>query len=109
MAKKCVHIDQTRAVAPRTDGCEQCLLTGDEWVHLRLCLSCGNVGCCDDSKNGHATAHFNSTHHPIIESLEPGDGWRWCYVDDILIPSEVHEDSQDVMSKSAFCAASSIR
>lgn len=89
MAKKCAHIDQTREATPRTDGCEECLLTGDEWVHLRLCLSCGHVGCCDDSKNKHATAHFDSTRHPIIESLEPGEGWRWCYVDETLIPSEV--------------------
>jgi len=58
-------------------------------VHLRLCLTCGHVGCCDDSKNKHATAHFNSTHHPIIESLEPGEGWRWCYVDEVLVPSEI--------------------
>jgi DNA integrity scanning protein DisA with diadenylate cyclase activity len=58
-------------------------------VHLRLCLTCGHVGCCDESKNKHATAHFNSTRHPIIESLEPGEGWRWCYVDKVLIPSEI--------------------
>ncbi len=89
MGKKCGHIDQTRTVTERTDGCEECLLAGDEWVHLRLCLSCGHVGCCDDSKNKHATAHFKSTSHPIIESLEPDEGWRWCYVDEILIPSEV--------------------
>ena len=89
MAKKCGHIDQAREITPRTDGCEECLRTGDEWVHLRLCLYCGHVGCCDDSKNKHATAHFKSTSHPIIESLEPDEGWRWCYVDEILIPSEV--------------------
>ncbi len=89
MGKKCGHIDQTRTATARTDGCEECLLAGDEWVHLRLCLSCGHVGCCDDSKNKHATAHFKSTSHPIIESLEPDEGWRWCYVDEILIPSEV--------------------
>jgi len=89
VAKKCGHIDQAREITPRTDGCEECLRTGDEWVHLRLCLYCGHVGCCDDSKNKHATAHFKSTSHPIIESLEPDEGWRWCYVDEILIPSEV--------------------
>jgi hypothetical protein len=89
MGKKCGHIDHTHEVTPPTDGCEECLLTGDEWVHLRLCLTCGHVGCCDDSKNTHATAHFNSTRHPIIESLEPDEGWRWCYIDEILIPSEV--------------------
>ena len=89
MAKKCGHIDQAREITPRTDGCEECLRTGDEWVHLRLCLYCGHVGCCDDSKNKHATAHFKSTSHPLIESLEADEGWRWCYVDEILIPSEV--------------------
>ena len=58
-------------------------------MHLRLCLTCGHVGCCDDSKNKHATAHFHLTGHPVIESLEPGEGWRWCYVDEVLIPSEI--------------------
>jgi len=74
---------------PRTDGCEECLQARDEWVHLRLCLTCGHVGCCDDSENKHATAHFHLTGHPVIESLEPGEGWRWCYVDEVLIPSEI--------------------
>ena len=103
MAGKCTHIEKTRAVPPRTDGCEECLLTGDDWLHLRLCISCGHVGCCDDSKNKHATAHFDATHHPVIESLEPGEGWRWCYVDEILIPSEADfvdapfEERRDVM------------
>ena len=103
MANKCAHIDQTRASSPRANGCEECLRTGDEWVHLRLCLSCGHVGCCDDSRNKHATAHFHSTDHPVIESLEPGEGWRWCYVDQVLIPSEIHvadeppEGSQNLM------------
>jgi diadenylate cyclase len=87
--KSCTHTDQIRAIAPRSDGCEDCLRTREEWVHLRLCLTCGHVGCCDDSKNKHATAHFESTSHALIESLEPGEGWRWCYVDEILIPSEV--------------------
>jgi hypothetical protein len=89
VARNCTHTDQIRAVTPRTNGCEECLRTGDDWVHLRLCLTCGHVGCCDESKNKHATAHFNSTRHPIIESLEPGEDWRWCYVDKVLIPSEV--------------------
>jgi diadenylate cyclase len=103
MAGKCTHIEQTEAVPPRTDGCEECLLTGDEWLHLRLCISCGHVGCCDDSKNKHATAHFNATQHPVIESLEPGEGWRWCYVDEILMPPEADfvdapfEERRDMM------------
>lgn len=84
MAKNCSHLDQIQAVSPLTAGCEECLRTGDDWVHLRLCLKCGHVGCCDDSKNKHATAHFHATGHPVIESLEPGENWRWCYLDEIL-------------------------
>ena len=88
----CTHLDQSRTSStPRTDGCEECLRTGDNWVHLRLCPTCGKVGCCDDSKNKHATAHFHSTRHPIIESLEPGENWRWCYLDEILLSSEINE------------------
>jgi len=91
VAKKCSHLDQIQAVTPLTAGCEECLRTGDNWVHLRLCLTCGQVGCCDDSKNKHATAHFHSTYHPVIESLEPGESWRWCYVDEILLAPEIKE------------------
>jgi uncharacterized UBP type Zn finger protein len=69
-----------RDVTPSADGCEDCLEIGDDWVHLRLCLTCGHVGCCDDSPNRHATAHFQHTQHPIIRSFEPGESWRWCYV-----------------------------
>src|SRR6266568_6017813 len=69
---KCTHLDQVRNVAPRTpEGCEECLRTGSRWVHLRLCLSCGHVGCCDNSPNKHATKHFHTTHDPIIQSFEP--------------------------------------
>jgi diadenylate cyclase len=100
MAKKCAHIEQSRAVIPRTNGCEACLLTGDEWVHLAFCLTCGHVGCCIDSKNRHAAAHYDSTRHPLIESLQPGGGWRWCYVDEILIVDELSEESQNVMHDS---------
>ncbi len=91
MAKKCSHLDDLQAVKPLSDGCEECLRTGDEWEHLRLCLTCGHVGCCDDSKNKHATAHFHSTGHPVIESLEPGEGWRWCYLDEIPLAAEIKE------------------
>ncbi len=91
MAKSCAHTDHLQAVKPRSDGCEECLRTGDEWEHLRLCLTCGHVGCCDDSKNKHATAHFHSTGHPVIESLEPGEGWRWCYLDEIPLAAEIKE------------------
>jgi len=80
----CTHLGTIKRVTPNTpDGCEECLKTGDEWVHLRLCMACGHVGCCDDSKNKHATKHFRATKHPIIRSLEPGESWYWCYVDEV--------------------------
>lgn len=66
-----------------TEGCEDCLKTGDKWVHLRICLVCGHVGCCDSSPNRHATRHFEETGHPLIRSIEPGEQWSWCYVDEI--------------------------
>jgi tellurite resistance protein TerC len=81
----CTHLDQIRDVQPRTQGCEECLKTGDRWVQLRLCLSCGHVGCCDSSKNKHATAHFHASGHPIIRTLQPGDSWKWCYVDKLMV------------------------
>ena len=81
MQAECTHLDQIQDVSPSADGCEDCLKTGDNWVHLRICLVCGHVGCCDNSKNKHATQHFHATGHPLIQSLEPGETWRWCYVD----------------------------
>jgi hypothetical protein len=81
----CTHLDQVREVAPSSRGCEACLRTGDRWVHLRVCLSCGHVGCCDSSKNRHATAHFWGTSHPIARSFEPGEDWRWCYIDEVVV------------------------
>jgi uncharacterized UBP type Zn finger protein len=83
--QQCDHIDQIRDVEPSAHGCEECLKTGDAWVHLRKCLVCGHVGCCDQSPNRHATAHFHATEHPIIRSFEPGEDWRWCYVDEVLV------------------------
>jgi len=79
----CTHLGAVKTDRPRADGCEECLKMGDAWVHLRLCRTCGHVGCCDDSKNKHATKHFHSTKHPIITSLEPGERWSWCYVDEV--------------------------
>ena len=79
----CTHLDQVQDVKPRTRGCEECLKKGDRWVHLRLCLSCGHVGCCDSSENRHATEHFRATGHPVIRSLEPGEDWGWCYIDEV--------------------------
>ena len=81
----CPHLDGLIAASPRTQGCEECLRSGDSWVHLRVCLSCGHVGCCDSSKNRHATAHFWASRHPIVRSLEPGEDWRWCYVDETVV------------------------
>ena len=90
MAKECSHLEDARGkeAEPRTKGCEECLKTGDSWVHLRLCETCGHVGCCDDSKNRHATAHFRTTRHPVIRSFEPGESWRYCYVDDQMSESD---------------------
>ncbi len=82
----CKHTDQIHLPAhPRTNGCEECLKSGDRWVHLRTCLECGHVGCCDSSKNTHATKHFRSTHHPLVQSAEPGEDWIWCYVDEVVM------------------------
>ena len=84
----CTHLDQIRQVTPRTpQGCEECLKTGSRWVHLRLCLECGHVGCCDSSPNKHATKHFHKTTHPIVRSFEPGEAWGWCYADQIELDS----------------------
>ena len=87
MAKSsCGHIkDHMKSVKPSSKGCEDCLKTGDTWVHLRMCLECGHVGCCDSSKNRHARAHFAATQHPIIQSAERGEKWRWCYIDEIYV------------------------
>ena len=86
MSVPCTHLDQIRDVNPRTpEGCEECLQIGDSWVHLRLCLICGHVGCCDSSKNKHATKHFHTTAHPIMQSFEPGEDWLWCFVDEVAL------------------------
>jgi uncharacterized UBP type Zn finger protein len=88
MAAECSHLDQIRITSTDEDVCEECLKMGDTWVHLRLCMECGNVGCCDSSKNQHATKHFRKSKHPLMRSIEPGEEWVWCYVDEI-IPGEV--------------------
>jgi tellurite resistance protein TerC len=84
-AKGCTHLDQIAAVEPTSDGCEECLKTGERWVQLRMCLKCGHVGCCDSSKNRHATAHFQATGHPVMRSIEPGESWKWCYIDRTML------------------------
>lgn len=81
----CPHLDQVREVEPRTEGCEECLATGGRWVHLRMCRTCGHVGCCDSSPNRHATAHFRESGHPIVRSIEPGESWSWCYADEVVV------------------------
>lgn len=82
---ECGHLDQIRDVSPSAAGCEDCLAIGDTWVHLRMCLVCGKSGCCDASKNKHASAHYRSSGHPLVRSLEPGESWIWCYVDRALV------------------------
>ena len=80
----CTHLDQIRIEPPESvKGCEDCLRTGDRWVHLRVCLTCGHVGCCDSSPNRHATKHAHGSGHPIVRSAEPGEEWSWCYVDEV--------------------------
>jgi uncharacterized UBP type Zn finger protein len=85
MSELCSHLDQVAIseLPASVEGCEECLRDGGKWLHLRICLSCGHVGCCDDSPNRHATAHSHETSHPIIRSLEPGEEWCWCYADDV--------------------------
>jgi hypothetical protein len=89
----CTHLDQVKIteLPESVDGCKECLETGGKWLHLRICLECGQVGCCDDSPNRHASKHANSDGHPIIRSIEPGEDWSWCYIDEVMmrIP-EVH-------------------
>ncbi|HEY8670382.1 MAG TPA: UBP-type zinc finger domain-containing protein [Terriglobales bacterium] len=84
MADECTHLDQIKIKTTHKHGCEECLKTGDRWVHLRLCMICGQVGCCDSSKNKHATKHYHATSHPLVRSIEPGESWIWCYVDDVF-------------------------
>jgi uncharacterized UBP type Zn finger protein len=86
MATECAHVAQVDLHhAANSRGCEECLKSGDTWVHLRVCLSCGHVGCCDSSKNKHATKHFHRSKHPMVRSGEAGENWAWCYVDELFI------------------------
>ncbi len=78
----CSHLDQIKDVMPQSAGCPECIASDSEWVHLRMCLVCGHVGCCDSSPNKHATEHFHSTKHPVMRSIEPGEQWGWCFVDE---------------------------
>ena len=82
--QRCTHLDTIRTVTPSAAGCEDCLRIGSEWLHLRLCRTCGHVGCCDQSQHQHAKRHFEITKHPIIEGYDPPEGWGWCYVDEAM-------------------------
>ncbi len=84
MDEGCSHLGTIKTVTPSALGCEECLKTGSPWVHLRLCRTCGHVGCCDSSPNKHATKHFHRTKHPIVEGYDPPEGWGWCYVDEVM-------------------------
>jgi uncharacterized UBP type Zn finger protein len=88
VAMKCTHTNQIKITKTDKHVCEDCIKTGDRWVHLRMCLECGHVGCCDSSKNKHATKHFHQSKHPLVRSVEPGEQWVWCYVDEIA-PGEI--------------------
>jgi uncharacterized UBP type Zn finger protein len=79
----CSHLDQIHDVKPHTTGCEECMKAGQRWVHLRMCLSCGHVGCCDTSPGKHATKHFKETGHAVMQSMEPGEDWAWCFIDEV--------------------------
>jgi uncharacterized UBP type Zn finger protein len=83
MAKRCTHLGEIAEVTPSAKGCEECLKTGGWWVHLRMCMICGHMGCCDSSPNKHATKHFHAVGHPIMRSMEKGEDWGWCYVDEV--------------------------
>jgi Zn-finger in ubiquitin-hydrolases and other protein len=85
MSQTCEHSGGVRTVTPSALGCEECLNLGMRWLHLRICRTCGHVGCCDQSPGRHATAHFNATRHPIIEGYDPPEGWGWCYLDEVFL------------------------
>lgn len=89
VAKNCTHTDQAKIFETDQHVCEECVKTGDTWVHLRMCLTCGHIGCCDSSKNKHATRHHRETGHPLVRSIEPGENWVWCYIDEVGVASIV--------------------
>jgi len=86
-APACSHLDQVAIteLPDRVEGCEECLETGDRWLHLRMCTTCGKIGCCDSSPNRHARRHAGEAGHPIIRSAEPGEDWLWCFVDEVAL------------------------
>ncbi len=85
-AEACSHLDQIEITPPESvAGCEECMKVGDRWLHLRVCLTCGKVGCCDSSKNKHASRHAGEVGHPLVRSAEPGETWSWCFVDEVAL------------------------
>ena len=99
----CSHLDQIRLTALPTsiEGCEECLKTGSSWMHLRMCMTCGKIGCCDSSPNRHASRHARDVGHPIVRSAEPGEEWSWCFSDEVGfivetsgVSSSPHEDAR---------------
>jgi uncharacterized UBP type Zn finger protein len=90
VATQCTHLDsiQIRELPSSIAGCEECLKTGDRWVHLRMCLTCGRIGCCDSSPNRHASRHATDSSHPIARSAESGEDWAWCYVDKVMLQED---------------------
>ena len=92
----CAHLTSIAVIEPNNaEGCEDCLRIGGRWLHLRLCMTCGHVGCCDSSPNRHATAHFHQAGHPVVQSYEPGERWAWCYADE-----DVVDDVGDALDRS---------
>ena len=90
MAAECTHLDQVEILElpENIEGCKECLEQGMQWVHLRMCQTCGHIGCCDNSIGKHATAHYGETKHPIIRSAQPGEDWSWCYPDELMMVLE---------------------
>ena len=95
MSKSCSHQTGIEKVKPSAKGCEECLRIGSQWVHLRICRTCGHVGCCDDSPNRHARKHYHATEHPIIEGYDPPQGWGYCYIDDVTFDLSDDTTPQD--------------
>jgi uncharacterized UBP type Zn finger protein len=87
MSTACAHLDEVRflELPEPLEGCEECLKAGDRWHHLRMCHTCGKVGCCDSSPNKHASAHYREEGHPLVRSAEPGESWSWCYADEVTL------------------------
>src|SRR5258705_189519 len=109
MSKGCTHIAGIRDVTPSALGCEECLKSGSVWLHLRICRTCGHVGCCDDSPNKHATKHFHATQHPIIEGYDPPEGWGWCYVDEVQFVVSTESSRKSGPFPSYYCRLFSIQ